>query len=272
MVGGRHHLFFVLVEKLQHLLRGAVAGEAVDVVADGGIEGAEGLVQRLKVAGYLPQDVLVGALLLAHVLQKLPRLVELASVGDDPGVQDLFQRFEKRRHLRHKGQRRLFFVAAGLFGQPAGAPQPQQKAQRQRVGVAGGLLGLIARVVSVQCQRLCQRGEVILGPGYGLGPQDAVICRVAALLPQQEQQLCIKCPVRPRQRAEQPRGHQFKQLHGNVLSCSHQNTFLLYHKTTRFDRETIQNCRRVRFGKYQRKNYFKFCISETTAVVSELQI
>ena len=64
--------------------------------------------------------------------------------------------------------------------------------------------------------------------------------------------------------------HQFKQLHGNVLSCSHQNTFLLYHKTTRFDRETIQNCRRVRFGKYQRKNYFKFCISETTAVVSEM--
>ena len=102
---------------------------------------------------------------------------------------------------------------AGLFGQPAGAPQPQQKAQRQRVGVAGGLLGLIARVVGVQCQRLCQRGEVILGPGYGLGPQDAVICRVAALLPQQEQQLCIKCPVRPRQRPEQPRADQFKQLH-----------------------------------------------------------
>ena len=213
MVGGGHHLFFVLVEKLQDFLRGAVAGEAVDVVADGGVEGAEGLVQRLKVAGYLPQDVLVGALLLAHVLQKLPRLVELAGVGDDPGVQDLFQRLEKRRHLRHKGQRRLFFVAAGLFGQPAGAPQPQQKAQRQRVGVAGGLLGLIARVVGVQCQRLCQRGEVILGPGYGLGPQDAVICRVAALLPQQEQQLCIKCPVRPRQRPEQPRADQFKQLH-----------------------------------------------------------
>ena len=98
VVGGRHHLFFVLVEKLQHLLRGAVAGEAVDVVADGGVEGAEGLVQRLKVAGYLPQDVLVGALLFAHVLQKLPRLVELAGVGDDPGVQDLFQRLEKRRH------------------------------------------------------------------------------------------------------------------------------------------------------------------------------
>ena len=81
------------------------------------------------------------------------------------------------------------------------------------MGVAGGLLGLIARVVGVQCQRLCQRGEVILGPGYGLGPQDAVICRVAALLPQQEQQLCIKCPVRPRQRPEQPRADQFKQLH-----------------------------------------------------------
>ena len=98
------------------------------------------------------------------------RSAELAGIGDDPGVEDLFQRLEKRRHLRHKGQRRLFFVAAGLFGQPAGAPQPQQKAQRQRVGVAGGLLGLIARVVGVQCQRLCQRGEVILGPGYGLGP------------------------------------------------------------------------------------------------------
>ena len=30
--------------------------------------------------------------------------------------------------------------------------------------------------------------------------------------------LCIKRPVGPRQRAEQPRADQFKQLHGNVLS------------------------------------------------------
>ena len=182
-------------------------------MADGGVEGAERAIQRLKVACHLPQHVFVGAFLFAHILQQLPRLVELAGIGDDPGVQNLFQRLEKGCHLGHEGQRRLFLVAAGLFGQPAGAPQPEQKAQRQRVGVAGGLLGLIARVVGVQCQRLCQRGEVILGPGYGLGPQDAVICRVAALLPQQEQQLCIKCPVRPRQRPEQPRADQFKQLH-----------------------------------------------------------
>ena len=213
VVGRSHHLLLVLVEQLQHLLRGAVAGEAVDVVADGGVEGAERAVQRLKVACHLPQHVFVGAFLFAHILQQLPRLVELAGIGDDPGVEDLFQRLEKGCHLGHEGQRRLFLVAAGLFGQPAGAPQPEQKAQRQRVGVAGGLLGLIARVIRVQRQRLCQRGEIVLGPGHGLGPQDAVICRMAALLPQQEQQLRIKCPVRPRQRAEQPRADQFKQLH-----------------------------------------------------------
>ena len=192
-------------------------GRAVKAIRDDEIAaGASGLnTTYLKVLVFAISAFFAGIAggIFAHVLQKLPRLVELAGVGDDPGVQDLFQRFEKRRHLRHKGQRRLFFVAAGLFGQPAGAPQPQQKAQRQRVGVAGGLLGLIARVVGVQCQRLCQRGEVILGPGYGLGPQDAVICRVAALLPQQEQELCIKCPVRSRQRPEQPRADQFKQLH-----------------------------------------------------------
>jgi hypothetical protein len=41
---------------------------------------------------------------------------------------------------------------------------------------------------------------------------------MAALFPQQEQQLRIKRPVRPRQWAEQPWADQFKQLHGTFLS------------------------------------------------------
>ena len=49
VVSRRHHLFLVLVEQFQHLLRGAVAGEPVDIVADGGIERPEGLVQRFEV-------------------------------------------------------------------------------------------------------------------------------------------------------------------------------------------------------------------------------
>ena len=69
-------------------------------MADGGVEGAEGLVQHLKVAGYLPQDVLVGALRLAHVLQKLPRLVELAGVGDDPGRNALMKSIFYRRLMK----------------------------------------------------------------------------------------------------------------------------------------------------------------------------
>ena len=56
------------------------------------------------------------------------------------------------------------------------------------------------------------------GAGDGLSAGNAVICRMAALLPEQQQKLCIKRPVGPRQRAEQPWADQFKQLHGNVLS------------------------------------------------------
>ena len=84
--------------------------------------------------------------------------------------------------------------------------------------VAGELLGLVPGVVSVQRQRLCQRRKIILRAGDGLGAGDAVICRVAALLPQQQEQLRIKGPVRPRQRAEQTRADQFKQLHQKILS------------------------------------------------------
>ncbi len=234
MVRRRHHLFLVLIEQFQHLLRGAVTGQAVDIMPDGSVEGAQGLVQRFKVCRHLPQHVLVGAFFLPDAAQQLPRLVQLAGVGNHPGVQDLFQRFQQRRDLRHKGKGRLPLVAAGLLFQPAGAAQPQQKAHRQRVGVAGGLLVLIARAVGIQRQRLCQRGKIILGAGDGLGAGNAVICRMAALLPEQEQQLRIKCPVRPRQRAEQPRADQFKQLHGNVLSCVRSDTLLLYHKAAGF--------------------------------------
>ncbi len=225
-------------------------------MADGGIERPERAVQRVKVCVHLPQNVLIGAFFLPDAAQQLPCLVQLSGIGNYAGVQNLFQRFQQRRYLRHKGKGRFPLVAAGLLFQPAGAAQPQQKAHGQRVRVAGGLLVLIARTVGIQRKGLCQCGKVILGTPDGLRTGNAVIRRVAALLPEQKQQFRIKSPVRPRQRAEQPRGHQFKQLHGNVLSCSHQNTFLLYHKTTRFDRETIQNCRR--------------CISETTAVVSEM--
>ena len=249
VVGRRHHLFLVLVEQFQHLLRGAVAGEPVDVVADGGVERPEGTVQRVKVCVHLPQNVLIGAFFLPDAAQQLPCLVQLAGVGNYAGVQYFFQRFQQRRYLRHKGKGRFPLVAAGLLFQPAGAAQPQQKAHGQRVRVAGGLLFFIARTVGIQRKGLCQCGKVILGTPDGLRTGNAVIRRVSALLPEQKQQFRIKSPVRPRQRAEQPRGHQFKQLHGNVLSCSHQNTFLLYHKTTRFDRETIQNCRREGRGR-----------------------
>ena len=218
VVSRRHHLFLILVKQLQHLLRGAVAGEPVDVVADGGVQRPEGLVQRVEVGRHLPQHVLVRALLLPDAAQQLPRFVELPGVGNDAGVQDLLQRFQQRGHLRLERQRRFLLVAAGLLFQPAGAPQPEQEAQRQQMRVAGGLLGLVPGVVSVQRQRLCQRRKIILRAGDGLGAGDAVICRVAALLPQQQEQLRIKGPVRPRQRAEQTRADQFKQLHQKILS------------------------------------------------------
>ena len=218
MVGRRHHLFLVLVEQFQHLLRGAVAGEPVDVVADGRIERPQGFVQHFQVGIHLPQNVLVGAFLLPDAAQQLPGLVQLASVGDHAGVQYFFQCFQQRGHFRHEGERRFALIAAGLFFQPAGAAQPQQKAHGQGVRVAGGLLLLIARTVGVQRQRLCQRGKIILGAGDGFGAGNAVICRMAALFPEQQQKLCIKRPVGPRQRAEQPWADQFKQLHGNVLS------------------------------------------------------
>ena len=218
MVRRRHHLFLVLVEQFQHLLRGAVMGQAVDVMPDGSVEGAQGLVQSFKVCRHLPQHVFVGAFFLPDAAQQLPRLIQLAGVGDHPGVQDLFQRIQQRGDLRHKGKGGLTFVAAGLLFQPAGAAQTQQKAHRQRVGVTGGLLVLIARAIGIQRQRLCQRGKIILGTGDGFGAGNAVICRMAALFPEQQQKLCIKRPVGPRQRAEQPWADQFKQLHGNVLS------------------------------------------------------
>ena len=187
-------------------------------MADGRIQRPQRFVQRFEVRSHLPQNVFVGAFFFAHAPQKLPRLVELAGVGDDPGIQDLFQRFQQRGHLRHKGQGRFFLIASGLLFQPAGAPQTQQKAQRQQMRIAGGLLGFVARIVGIQRQRLCQRGEIILGTADGFGAGDAVIRRVAALLPQQQEQLCIKRPVRPRQRAEQTRTDQFKQLHQKILS------------------------------------------------------
>ena len=218
MVRRRHHLFLVLVEQFQHLLRGAVMGQAVDVMPDGSVEGTQRLVQSFKVCRHLPQHVLVRAFFLPDAAQQLPRLVQLAGIGDHPGVQYLFQRVQQRGDFRHKGKGRLTLITAGLLLQPAGAAQTQQKAHRQRVGVAGGLLVLIARAVGVQRQRLCQRGKIILSAGDGLGAGNAVICRMAALLPEQQQKLCIKRPVGPRQRAEQPWADQFKQLHGNVLS------------------------------------------------------
>ena len=218
MVGCRHNFFLVLVEQFQHLLRGAVMGQAVDIMPDGSVEGAQGLVQSFKVCRHLPQHVLVGAFFLPDAAQQLPRLVQLAGVGDHPGVQDLFQRIQQRGDLRHKGKGGLALITAGLLLQPAGAAQTQQKAHRQRVGVAGGLLVLIARTVRVQRKGLCQRGKVIFGTAHRLCPGDAVVRRMAAFLPEQKQQFGIKRPVRPRQRAEQARGHQFKQLHGNVLS------------------------------------------------------
>ena len=234
VVGRRHHLFLVLVEQFQHLLRGAVAGEPVDVVADGRIERPQGAVQGFQVGSHLPQNVLVGAFLLPDSLQQLPGLVQLAGVGDDPGIQDLFQRFQQRGDLRHKGQGGFALVAAGLLFQPAGAAQPQKKAHRQRVGVPGGLFLFLPGPIGVQRQGLCQRGKIILGPGDGFRPGNAVVCRMAALFPQQEQQLRIKCPVRPRQRAEQPWADQFKQLHGNVLSVHDWISCLLYHKWAEF--------------------------------------
>ena len=218
MVSRRHHLFFVLVEQLQHLLRGAVAGEPVDVVADGRIERPQRFVQRFQIGSHLPQHILVGVLLFPHALQQLPGLVQLAGVGDHTGIQDLFQRVQQRGHFRHKGQGRLALVTAGLLFQPAGAAQPQQKAQRQRMGVAGGLFLLIAGTVCVQRQGLCQCRKIILRAGDGLRTGNAVVGRMAALFPQQEQQLRIKRPVRPRQWAEQPWADQFKQLHGTFLS------------------------------------------------------
>ena len=187
-------------------------------MADGGVERPERAVQGVKVGIHFPQNVLIGAFFLPDAAQQLPRLVQLAGVGDHPGVQYLFQRVQQRGDLRHKGKGRLALITAGLLFQPAGAAQTQQKAHRQRVGVAGGLLVLIARTVGVQRQRLCQRGKIILGAGDGFGAGNAVICRMAALFPEQQQKLCIKRPVGPRQRAEQPWADQFKQLHGNVLS------------------------------------------------------
>lgn len=131
-------------------------------MADGGIQRPEGLVQRVEVGRYLPQHILVRALLLPDAAQQLPRFVELPGVGNDAGVQDLLQRFQQRGHLRLERQRRFLLVAAGLLFQPAGAPQPEQEAQRQQMRVAGGLLGLVPGVVSVQRQRLCQRRKIIL--------------------------------------------------------------------------------------------------------------
>ena len=32
------------------------------------------------------------------------------------------------------------------------------------MGIPGGLFGFVARVIGIQCQRLCQRRKVILGP------------------------------------------------------------------------------------------------------------
>ena len=60
VVGGGHHLLLVLAKQLQHLLRGTVAGQPVDVVADGGVEPPERAVQLGQVGGYLPQHVLIG--------------------------------------------------------------------------------------------------------------------------------------------------------------------------------------------------------------------
>ena len=216
VVGGGHHLFLVLVEELQHLLRGAVAGEPVDIMPDGGVQRPQGLVQCFQIGGHLPQNILIGALFPPDVLQQLPGLIQLAGVGDNTRVQDLFQRFQQRGHLGHKGKGRLFLIAAGLLFQPAGAAQAEQKAQRKGMGIPGGLFGFVARVIGIQCQRLCQCRKVILGPAHRFCPGDGVIRRVATLLPQQEQQLRIKRPVGPRQRAEQPRADQFKQLHPKV--------------------------------------------------------
>ena len=164
---------------------------------DGRIQRPQGLVQRFQIGGHLPQNILIGALFLPDVLQQLPGLVQLAGVGDNTRVEDLFQRFQQRGHLGHKGKGRLFLIAAGLLFQPAGAAQPQQKAQRQRMGVAGGLFLLIAGTVCVQRQGLCQCRKIILRAGDGLRTGNAVVGRMAALFPQQEQQLRIKRPVRP---------------------------------------------------------------------------
>ena len=229
VVSGGHHLFLVLVEELQHLLRGAVAGEPVDIMPDGCVQRPQGLVQCFQIGGHLPQNILIGALFLPDVLQQLPGLVQLAGVGDNTWVQDLFQRFQQGSHLGHKGKGRLFLIAAGLLFQPAGAAQAEQKAQRKGMGIPGGLFGFIARVIGIQCQRLCQRRKVILGPAHRFCPGDGVIRRVAALLPQQEQQLRIKRPVGPRQRAEQPRADQFKQLHPKVPFFRQNLSFIVPH-------------------------------------------
>ena len=50
-----------------------------------------------------PLHVLVGAFFLPDAAQQLPRLIQLAGVGDHPGVQYLFQRIQQRGDLRHKG-------------------------------------------------------------------------------------------------------------------------------------------------------------------------
>ena len=130
------------------------------------------------------------------------------------GFEDLLQRLQQRRHLGHKGEGGLFLIAAGLLFQPAGAAEAEQKAQRQQMRVPGGLLVLIPRPIGIQRQRLCHGGKVILRPGDGFRPGEAVIRRVAALLPQQKQQLRIISPGwAPRQRAEKLGADQFKQLH-----------------------------------------------------------
>ena len=213
VVRRRHHLFLILVKQLQHFLRGAVAGKTVDVMPDGRVEGPQGSVQRFQVGRHLVQDILVGALFFPDAPQQLPGFVKLARVGDDAGVQDLLQRLQQRRHLGHKGEGGLFLIAAGLLFQPAGAAEAEQKAQRQQMRVPGGLLVLIPRPIGIQRQRLCHGGKVILRPGDGFRPGEAVIRRVAALLPQQKQQLRIISPVGPRQRAEKLGADQFKQLH-----------------------------------------------------------
>lgn len=78
VVSGGHHFFLVLVEELQHLLRGTVAGEPVDIMPDGCVQRPQGLVQCFQIGGHLPQNILIGALFLpmfcssCHALYSLP--------------------------------------------------------------------------------------------------------------------------------------------------------------------------------------------------------